>query len=326
MWDFTNPMKTVVEKSVKGKTYFFYGVNGTGKTFNAIRYPKPFVIAWENGLNAHGGIPVVKPTKWSDSSKIIKQLKRPEVREMYETIIVDTAEKMAEKLEAHVLSLNGVEKLSDVDNGEGYLQIGREIGKFIDGLTELGYTIIFIGHPKDVQEKDSRGAKYIRKEPEGNKRVIKAICDAVDIISYLEPSGIDEESGEVLLSTAHLVESKTHKARSRWTHMPKKIYPFSVENMTKALEEAIEKEEQLGNPIDFVDKIKVEIQEDISFDEIKTKIEILINKMKDKFGGYNEYLQISEEILGVGVKVSTCNSNHSEVLLTLIEALEEKLK
>lgn len=326
MWDFTNPTKTVVEKSVKGKSYFFYGVNGTGKTFNAIRYPKPFVIAWEDGLKAHGGIPVARPTKWSDVYKILKQFKRPEVRDLYETIVIDTAEKMGEKLQSHVLSANGVTKLSEIDNGDGYLQIGSEIGKFIDGITELGYTVIFVGHPKDVQEKDSKGLKYIRKEPEGNKRVVKAICDAVDIIAYLEPSGIDEETGEVLLSTAHLVEAKTHKARSRWSHMPKKIYPFSVENMTKALEVAINKEEQLGNPEDFVQTIdRVETIE-LTIEEIKSKLEKLVPMMKDKFGGYEEYLQISENILGVGMKVSACNSRHSEALLSLIDALEEKLK
>lgn len=325
--DFTKPSVTVVEKSLKGKSLFIYGDNGTGKTANAVKASRPFAIPFENGLNAIAGLPYFKPQKWADTKKIVKQFKRPEVKEMYDTILIDTADKMGEMLEKYICSLFGIAELGDAEGGAGYLAVTKYTNEFIDGLTDEGYTVIIIGHDTEKQMKDPMtGKKYMRHVPRGNKRVIAAIADAVDIVGYCESNGFDEETGEELLSTIYLKDGKYFKARSRWIHIQNEVTPFTIKGVEDALIAAIEKGEEEDGSEYYVDKKPPTPEEPtMSFEDVCEELKEMAKLIKEKTGEFNIYTTAVEDKLGEGMKVSDCTKKHQEALEELLDELKEKV-
>ena len=325
-FDFTQPDVTVVEKSLKGKSLFIYGDNGTGKTANAVKASRPFAIPFENGLNAIAGLPYKKPLKWADTRKIVKQFRRPEVKELYDTILIDTADKMGDMLEKYICSVFGVTEIGDVDGGAGYLAVTKYVNEFLDGLTDEGYTVIIIGHDTEKQMVDAKtGKKYTRFVPRGNKRVIAAISDAVDIVGYCESNGFDEETGEELLSTIYLKDGKYFKARSRWIHIVNSVTPFTIKGVEQALIDAIEKGEKEDGSEYYVDEKPATADvHGLTFEEVCEELKEIAKQVKEKTGEYAIYTTAVESKLGDGVKVSDCTEKNLEVLEDLLDELKEK--
>lgn len=90
--DIFNAPKSVIAEGLSGKIILIYGGNNLGKTAQAVRFPKPFVMACEAGLNGIDGIPHLAVNKWSDFKSIVKQFTgatREKAKQMYSTIIVD---------------------------------------------------------------------------------------------------------------------------------------------------------------------------------------------------------------------------------------------
>lgn len=325
--DFTQPNITTVVKSTKGKSMFWYGDNRTGKTANAVKMPKPFAIPFENGLNAIAGLPFQTPEKWADTKKIVKQFQRPEVKELFETIIIDTADKMGEMLIKYICSVHSVESIGEANNGFGaYGDINKYLSEFIDPLITEGYTVVIIGHDTEKQLVDPNGKKYTRIVPRGDKRVIQAICDAVDIIGYCDSNGFDDETGDELLSTIYLKDAKFFKAGSRWSKMPKSVTPFTVSNLTKAIVKAIEEQENEDGEENYTEKqAPVAVSVAVTFEEVQSKIKECMDAIKDKTGNYKLAKGIVEKYLGEGAKISECNKNQQEVLEELLEEMEAKI-
>lgn len=62
----------------------------TGKTTLASKFPKNLLVAFEKGYNAIDGIKAIDINSWSDFKQVLRQLKLPAAREMYDTITIDT--------------------------------------------------------------------------------------------------------------------------------------------------------------------------------------------------------------------------------------------
>ena len=81
-----------VSRDLRGYSVLFYGEPKSGKTTIATKFPRHLLLAFEKGYSAIPGAMAQPIDKWSDARKVLKQLKDPKVKEMFETIIVDTAD------------------------------------------------------------------------------------------------------------------------------------------------------------------------------------------------------------------------------------------
>ena len=79
-----------VSRNLRGYSVFFYGEPKSGKTTIATKFPKHLLLAFEKGYNAIGGVRPVDITTWTDFKLVLRQLEKPEAKQMYETIIIDT--------------------------------------------------------------------------------------------------------------------------------------------------------------------------------------------------------------------------------------------
>lgn len=88
-----------------------------GKTSFAAQLPKNLILATELGTNAIGGLYVQPIQSWSDIKTVLRQLRKPEAREMFNTITIDTMSIAADLAEKYICMQNNVNSIGDIPYG-----------------------------------------------------------------------------------------------------------------------------------------------------------------------------------------------------------------
>lgn len=109
--------KTVISKDLSGKYILLYSKPKLGKTSFAAQIEKNLILATELGTNAIDNLNVVPILKWTDIKTVLRQLRDPRAREMYNTITFDTISIAADLAEKYICSQQGVEQIRDVPFG-----------------------------------------------------------------------------------------------------------------------------------------------------------------------------------------------------------------
>lgn len=323
--DIFNPQVSKVATGLTGKSILVYGGNSVGKTSQAVKMSKPFVIASESGLNATVGVSYIRVNSWSDIKKIVKQFTSPatvkKAREMYDTIIIDEVYATALLCQEYIQNVIGQGALTLGDTVEGgkinlYQAYEKEFFKLVNTLLSCDYTVVFIAH---AQEKDGKIF------PKGDKRSINPIIDWVDYVIYVESNGVDED-GKVIPSSAYLAETNEYFARSRFDTTPTYLPEWSAE----ALEEAI----NIGVQ-GLVDKTGVEAisyqeqkaqntTEKYDYDEVMDELMVYGQKMAEA-DHMEELTEIVEETLGPGRKVTECTKRQLDAMVIILDNLKDKV-
>ena len=79
-----------ISSNMKSKIFWFHGEPGTWKTTVASKFPKAFIAGFEIGYQFIEGVRALPMGGWSDMKDLYRQLKMPQVKETYDTIVFDT--------------------------------------------------------------------------------------------------------------------------------------------------------------------------------------------------------------------------------------------
>src|SRR5699024_9959966 len=220
---FNAPISTV-SKDVKGKLILIHSnERKLGKTLQATKFPKPYYLRFEQGINAISGLSYAPLTKWADFKKIRKQLTNlktiEKAQEMYNTLIVDTLDVAIRWCDKYVCGMQGVDRLNDGNNGYGlWKEYENEWFNEWNPLLNAGYTIIFISHSEVRKMKDPKtGAEYEQWVPKGDKRTIDLIVDDADLIGFVRSNGYDED-GNPQMSSIYFQNCPEFLAGSRFKY------------------------------------------------------------------------------------------------------------
>lgn len=317
--DIFNPTISVVPKGLEGKTILLYGDNSTGKTKQATRMDKPFVMAFEKGLNAIAGVPYASINKWADFRKVNKQLTGKDLeraKEAYSTIIVDTVDAMVPMVSNYVANQHGATDIASGNGGYGlWKQLETEFWEQINLLTGAGFTVVFIGH--EERDKDTN-----RIEPKGGKRDMQIVRDLTDIIVYLKSQGVDED-GNVILSNGYVRATDEYFARSRFDLMPNSIVPFTAENLADAIKIGIEREEEAGNKtVSYSEYVEQNKTEELNFEEIKEALKAAGAKYHEA-GRVDEFIDKLNDTFGEGADVKELRPKQVEAMSVLLQDLRD---
>lgn len=337
--DIFHASKSVIANGLEGKVILIYGGNNLGKSVQATRFPKPFVIACEMGLNGIDGVPYQPVTRWSDFKTVIQQFTGPtkdKAKELYSTIIVDEVYASSIYCQDYVCATygDGALTMADGDSKHNLYQLyEKEYFRQINLLVSAGYTIVFIAH----EQVDSQ-TKYIT--PKGDKRCMNPIIDKCDYVVYLKSNGVDSK-GNVIKSSGYLAQTKDFFARARIEYTPTVLPEFTAESLAAAIQEGIDKKRELENATvtTFSEQQKLNEVEKLDFDEIVKEFKTLIANIPgsddntymteagQKFKNYYapKIVQITEKYLGKGKHVSQCNENQVEALSLIVIELKEFL-
>lgn len=339
-YDIFNPEISKVSRGLEGKTFLIYGTNSVGKTKQATRFPKPFYLAFERGINAISGIPFAPIQKWSDFIQLNKQLTNPlkqdKVKELYNTIIFDTVDSAAIMCQQFVCTKFEAESIASGNKGYGlWTEYATEFWAQINLLTSCGFTVYFIAHQGSREFTDANGETYEKIYPKGDKRSIDPIADLCDVVGFAQENGLDE-NGKEIKSSLYLVQTREYFARSRFDYMVPYIKEFTAENLEKALADAVEEEEKhnAGSTVDYTQFKESQETKSLTFEELMNQIGAIAEGISasDKITDdereelANEYIEIVENYLGAGKKVSEASKKQVEQLELILFDLQQNEK
>jgi len=273
------------------------------------------LLAFERGYNALPGVIAQDITSWGDMKQVYRELKKPEVKNTFETVIVDTIDIAADMCQKYICDQNGITALGELGFGKGWGYFKAEFSLVFRGLTQLGYAVIFLGHEREVID-DENKTKTIRPALTASTRTI--ITGMSDIIGYAHQ---DKNYTQSVLTIR--CGNDSIECGSRFKYM-KPEFPMSYNNLIDALREAIEKE-AVENDNKFITNEKqiVREKEELDYDTLMKEFQGLVQAILDE--DQNNAPKITatvEHYLGKGKKASEITPYQVEFLALINEDLK----
>ena len=124
-----------VSTDLSGYITYIYGAPKTGKTTLATQMPGAILIAFEPGYHALPGVMAQDVTTWGEMKQVFRELKKPEVKEAYKAVIIDTIDIAAEKCQKYICQQYSIDNLGDLGYGKGWSAYKQEFNEVFRGIT-----------------------------------------------------------------------------------------------------------------------------------------------------------------------------------------------
>lgn len=309
-----------VSRDLSGYITYIYGPGGAGKTTFGASCKKPLLLAFELGYKALPGVMAQPVQSWGEVKQVLRDLKRPEVKEVYSTIVVDTVDIASQLCEKYMCNQLGIENIGDGGwSTNGWAKAKKEWEQTWRAFTMEGYAVVFISHSKDKVFKKKDGTEYNQITPSCSTAYEEIIKNMVDIMGYIE---INNGQRKLILRSA----DDSVDCKSRFKMIAPEI-PFGYNELVDALNEAIDKEAALTNG-EFVTNESFKAPEVTNYD-----YDALMVEFKDLVGvvmGKNQtnavkLTAIVDKYLGKGKKVAEATPEQSELIYLIISEIKSDL-
>ena len=302
----------------------------TGKTTLASQMDNALLVAFERGYNAIPGIIAKDITSWSQFKKeVVRELKNDEVKEAFKCIVIDTIDIATELCEKYICSQNGVEKLSDIPWGGGWKLWKKEIEETFRSITQQGYALFFISHAKDKVFKREDGTEYNQIVPSLANTPNEIIRNMADIYGYAHQ--VRDENGNVSVKLTLRSQDGSIDTGCRFKYIEPEI-DFTYQALTKALNDAIDKEAKITNGEYITDEPMKPIDTTgPDFDELMDSFNTLVEKLQEATGPdfgtvwAPRIVATTEKYLGKGKLVTEMNPSQAEQLDLIVSDLTEQV-
>lgn len=303
-----------------------------GKTTLACQFPKNLLLGFEHGWNAISGAMAVDVTKWATFKQILRQLEKPEARELYDTITIDTVGIAWQMCEDYICAQNGVSQILDIPWGGGFSACKKEFENCLRKITQLGFGLVIISHVEKRIEKRADDTEVEILGPQIPRRAYEIVNQLVDIIGYIDITWDENGNPERWLYTR---KTPTIMAGSRFKYLAPKI-KFGYQELVDAISEAIDKAEKEDNAV-VVDKKDMLVEEKLDFSkvyneakEVWTGLLSLCPTDEEKERMVRDMNKKIEMVFGRKIKLSEVTEDQVDllnlVLLELKDMLSEKQK
>ena len=318
-----------VSRDLSGYITYIYGAGGTGKTTLASQLDRALLLAFERGYNALPGIMAQDITTWGEMKQVVRELKKPEVKEKYKSISVDTIDIAAKLCEKYICNNNQVSDLGDLGWGKGYKLMKEEFESVFRSITQEGYALFFISHDKDRVFKREDGTEYNQIVPSLSPSYNEIIRNMSDIEAYAHQVAIENGMPEVMLTIRSMDGSV--ECKSRFKYIEPEI-PFNYEALSKALNDAIDKEAEINNN-QFVtnERESIPVTYKPDFNVLMAEFDEMVTKLQDIAGGAfaTQWApRISETVskyLGKGKRISDCTPDQVDIVELIVSDLKEQI-
>lgn len=276
--------------------------------------PGAILLAFEKGYNALPGVMAQDITSWGEMKQVYRELKKPAVKEKYNSIIVDTIDIAADMCQKYICDQNGITTLGELGFGKGWTFFKNEFSQVFRGLTQLGYAVVFLGHDKEVI--DDNGNRTIRPALTASTRTI--IAGMADIMGYAH-----QKKGAPMSVLTLRCEDDSIECGGRIKYIQPEIL-MSYDNLVQAAKEAIDKEAaEYGNKYVTDEKITAVEQPEYDYDMLMKEFRGLVEAIMDEDeNNAGKITSVVEHYLGKGKKASEITPYQAEFLYLINEDLK----
>lgn len=325
MIDLTKLQPHKVSRDLSGYITYIYGPGKIGKTTFGSQMPGALILAFQKGYNALPNVYAQDVTTWADMKIILRDLKKPEVKDLFHSIIVDTIDIAAAACQKYIISQAGVDTLNQIPYGQGWSRVKRQLEDTFREVTQMGYAVLFISHDKDKTFKRQDGTEYNQIVPTLGNSYNLIIKDMVDIYGYAHLAIRDGEPRRVL--TLRSLDG-TIDCGSRFKYMQSEVN-FSYNALVDGLNRAIDEEAKYTGKEFITNERNVNIYStEVSFDDLYAECnKILSSLTPEEATRYAPYItEITDKYLGKGKKIANITRDQTEQLSLIVFDLKELLK
>jgi hypothetical protein len=313
-----------VSRDLTGYITYIYGSAKTGKTTLASQAGKALILAFERGYNALPGVYAQDIISWGDVRAVVRELKKPEVKEMFQTIVFDTIDIAGSLCEKYICAQNNVDKIGEIPYGQGWNLMKKEFEDVVRTITQLGYAVFFISHDKDKEFKRKDGTSYHQIVPSCPNTFNEIAKNLVDIYAYAEKY---EDNGQgkvrlVIRSTDNSID-----CGSRFKYIDS-VIDMSYKALVDALNKAIDKAAEVsGEQYVTNERNNLVVEKNLDYDALIAKFNELATALMEKDpAAYGPKITfIVDKYLGKGKKVSDSTMAQVELLDQIVAEIKETL-
>ena len=316
-----------VSRDLSGYITFIYGPAKCGKTTFGSKMPGHLLLAFERGYNALPGVMAQDITSWGEMKQVVRELKKPEVKEQFKSIIVDTADLAADACQKYICSQLGIENIGDGGWAtNGWAKYKKEFEDVFRTLTQLGYAVVFLSHDKEKTIKPQGSAEYQQIGSSMQASALSIIENMSDIIGYAHPKAFADGTSKVVLT----LRSGDNSVRCgcRFKYIASEI-DFTYDALTKALNEAIDREAtETNNQFVTSERQAETIFKEYDYDALMSEFQTIVGKLMEKNAATNgaKITRIVDKYLGKGKKVSDATLEQAEFIHLIVEEIKDEFK
>ena len=313
-----------VSRDLTGYITYIYGAAKTGKTTLATQAGKSLLLAFERGYNALPGVMAQDITSWGDVRAVVRELKKPEVKEAFQTIVFDTIDIAGGLCEKYVCAQNNVDKIGEIPYGQGWNLMKKEFEDVVRAITQLGYAVFFISHEKDKEFKRKDGTSYHQIVPSCPNTFNEIAKNLVDIYAYAEKY---EDNGQAKVRLVIRSTDNSIDCGSRFKYIDP-VIDMSYKALVDALNKAIDKAAEVSGSEYVTNERNVQaVAKTLDYDALLSEFNNLASQLMAKDGAaYGPKITfIVNKFLGMNKKVSDSTPAQVEMLDLIIQEIKDTL-
>lgn len=311
-----------VSRDLSGYITYLYGEPKVGKTTLVSHFPGALLLATEKGYNALPGVFVQDITRWSDLKEVIRELKKPEVKEKFQSVIIDTIDVAAGYCDKYICNQLGIETLGEGGwSVNGWARYKKELEDTFRTIVNLGYALVFISHDKDKEFTRKDGSKYNQTVPTLQTSANEIVKAMADIYMY---AIIDESTQERKLILRSL--DGTIDAGCRFKYVKPEI-PLDYDALVQTINDAIDKEAKEHDNKFVTDKaIVATAKKTYDYDALMEEFQKLVGDLMSADANNAPKIQvIVSKYLGKNKKVVDTTPDQAEFIYLINTEIKEEL-
>lgn len=313
-----------VSRDLSGYITFIYGPPKSGKTTFGSQMPSALLLAFERGYNAIPNITALDIDSWGTMRQALRELKKAEVKARYKSVIIDTADIAADMCQKYICNQLGIESMGEGGwSNNSWSRYKKEFEDTFRTLAQLGYSVVFISHDKEKTISPQNGTEYQQIGSSMQSSALAIIENMSDIIGYCHPK-VTEQGSKMVLT----LRSPDNSVRCgcRFKYIQPEI-DFSYDSLTKALNDAIDKEaEETNGAFITNDKQQVNAPIEYDFNSLMEEFRDLTSKLM--VANQSNGLKITEIVnktLGKGKKVAEATPEQAELIYLINDEIKATL-
>lgn len=251
---------TVVSRDLKDYSMMITGASGIGKTELAVNIygkERSLVLAFENSIKGISGIYGVDVDSYATLSSYVTQLENPQMREKFDTVIIDTLFLLDHCIEKSITDAYGVDLIKDALKwNAGFKIVDKKFLSILKRLQKAGYTLCYIAHPTTKKVKIN-GVEIDTLEPKVSNRIKDLLMPEIDIRLFCFT---DNENNRKIATQ----QTVYYDARCRVAEMTP-LLDFDAELLKEEFAKGIDRKQANGGLV--VDKLEKVEEVERTFEE-----------------------------------------------------------